>query len=85
MTGDLPRRDERTRERRAEQVLALVDGRRPQRGKRKVAEEHVAQVLDDHVVGANRARAFLEVLELVTLPDVGAVADHLAAMARLAD
>ncbi len=52
---DLPLGDQRSRHRRAEQVLAVVDGARPERGEDEVAHELVAQILDE-AFGRRRRR-----------------------------
>src|SRR5205085_2776383 len=62
---------------------ALVDGVGAQRREAEVGDEALAQFFDHDAVGAAPAGARFESLQLGALPDVGAVADHLAAVVLL--
>ena len=75
---DLVLRDQRSRERGAEQIRALVDGAALDRREHEVAHELLARV-DDHAVGgAGRLRLVGQPRQLLLLTDVGAVRDHFA-------
>src|SRR5205085_787702 len=80
--GDLhePAADARPRERRAEQVLALVQRARPQRGPHVIAHEFQAHVAHDRLVRTDRERLLPRTLEILGLADVGAEAHDLAAI-----
>src|SRR5262249_48553219 len=73
--------DQRTRDGRAEQVLALVDGSGAEHRKDEVAHELLAQVLDDALHRAGGARLGVETVELLGLPQVGAEGDDLRLVA----
>jgi hypothetical protein len=73
---DLPLRDERPRDRGAQQVLAVVDRARAQGGEDEVPDELLAQVLDIALLGARRQRLFAHAGKLLRpLANVGGDAD----------
>src|SRR5208282_3752281 len=67
-----------TRDRGAEQVVALVDGGSTQHRKDEVAGEFFAQIDDIKLTRAGLERLFFETVGLVALPDLCAVSNHLA-------
>ena len=82
---DLRLADQRSRDRRAEQVDALVDGIGAEHGEHEVADELLAQVLDEDIF---RLDAELQCLlagraQLLALAEVGGEGDHLAAVLAL--
>jgi len=77
--------EQRARERRAEQVLVLVDGAGRERLVAVVAYELLTQVLDDALRGARLERLRLDRVVVVALADVAAVGDHLRAVVVLLD
>src|SRR5262249_38654160 len=62
--------DQRTRDGRAEKVLALVDGAGAEHRKDEVAHELLAQILDDALHRAGGARPGVETVELLGLAAV---------------
>ena len=75
---DLAARDERPGHRRAEQVLAVVDGAGAERRQDEILDELLAQVLDVALVGARGERLGANAFELVALADIGRDADDRA-------
>ena len=53
---DLTPRDEWPRHRGSEEVLAVVDGARTERGEDEVADELLAEILDEALLGSRRKR-----------------------------
>src|SRR3989441_10024601 len=74
-------RDERTRDRGAEEVRALVHGIAAEHRENEVADELLAQVHDVHGRRAGPARLLADRHELLPLAEVGAEGDDLAAVA----
>ena len=75
---DLRLGDERARDRGAHEVGALVDGVGTQHGKDEVPDEFLAQIADVHGRSAGAERLVADGDELLALPQIGAVGDHLA-------
>ena len=79
--GDLVCRGERPCHRRAEEIGARVDGAGAQRGEDKIADELLAQVLHDAVVGAGALGFLNQAFQLSgALPHVGGEANHMRAV-----
>ena len=82
--GDLdqPLGDQRTRDRGAEQILALVERVGAEHREHEVAHEFLAQVLDEDVLrlDAEELRLFPRRLELLALAEVGGEGDDLGAI-----
>ena len=72
--------DQRAGDRGAEQVAALIDRARLEQRKQVVAHELLAQVLDIALRGVAGDRLLLQAAGLLGLADIGAIADHLAAV-----
>ncbi|KGW79268.1 hypothetical protein Y046_3812 [Burkholderia pseudomallei MSHR2990] len=70
---DEPLDDRRAGERRAEQIVPLVRRVRLQRGKHEIADERLAQILDDELVRAGDRRAAFHPLPILLLPEVRAI------------
>ena len=71
--------DDRARERRAQQVVALVDGAGLEGGVDVVGDEFLAQILHIELGGAGLDCLFLQPVQLGALPDVARDGDDLAA------
>src|SRR5580704_12074333 len=72
-------RDDWSRDRGAEQVVALVNGARAEHREYEIASEFLAQIDDIKFARSRLERLIFEALSLVALPDVGAIRDDLAA------
>src|SRR5262245_61640327 len=72
--------DERPRDRGAEQVAALVDGRGAQHREDEVADEFFPEVDDVHAPSPGAERLVPDRDQLLALPQVGAEGHHLAAV-----
>ncbi len=87
VAGDLDQSfgDQRTGDRRAEEVLALVDGVGPEHREHEVADELLANVVDeDGLLGDPHLECLLASrLEFFALAEVGGVGDDLAAVGVL--
>ncbi len=82
---DLLLGDERARDRGTEQVHALVERVRPEHREHVVADELLAQILDEDVLtsDAEQLRLFARGLELLALAEVGSEGHDLAAVGLL--
>ena len=76
-------RDERTRKRRAEQVLLLIDSTSLERRPDVLLEEFLLDVLDVDLRGAGLQRLVMDDIELIALSDIGTDRDDLAAVVVL--
>ena len=76
---DLPLGDERAGDGRAEQVAALIDGAGAQHGKDVVPDEGLAEILDVDLARAHPQGLGLDGLHILTLSEIGAERDDLAA------
>jgi hypothetical protein len=70
--------DERARDGRAEEIRALVHRVGAQHGEDEVADELLAEILDVHAGGAGAQGLLADGDQLLPLPEVGAVRDHVA-------
>jgi hypothetical protein len=80
---DLALGDQRARDRRAEEVLALVDRVGAEHRKHEIAHELLAQIVDVDLLDASRLRLGAGGLELLALTDVGGEGHDLAAIGVL--
>ena len=82
---DLLLGDQRPRDRGAEQILALIDRVGAEHRKHVVADEFLAQILDEDVLrlDAEHQRLGPRRLELLALAEIGGEGDDLAAIGRL--
>ena len=82
---DLLLGDQRPRDRGAEQILALIERIGAEHRKHVVADEFLAQILDEDVLrlDAERQRLRPRRLELLALAEIGRERDDLAAISRL--
>ena len=82
---DLLLGDQRPRDRGAEQILALVDRVGAEHREHEVADEFLAQVLDEDVLrlDAEQQRLLARGLELLALAEIGGEGHHLAAIGGL--
>ncbi len=82
---DLLLGDERPRDRGAEQILSLVERVGAEHREDVIADEFLAQILDEYVfrLDAERERLGAGRLELLALAEIGGEGDHLAAVGRL--
>jgi len=80
---DLTLGDERTRDRRTEEVFAFVDGVRAEHRKHEVAHEFFAQIVDVDLPNARRLRLGPRRLELLALADIGGESHDFAAVGVL--
>ena len=72
----LPPRDHRPRKRGSEQVAVLVDGVPRDRREDEFRHEFLIQIFDEDVAGPGLKRALGDVIEVLLLPDVRHVRDH---------
>ena len=77
---DLPLGDQRPGDRSAEQVHSLVKRVRPEHRKDVVADEVLAQVLDEDLLDPQHLRFGARQFQLLALADVGGEGDDLAAI-----
>ena len=80
---DQPLGDERPRDRRAEQIDALVERVHAEHRKNEVAHEFFAQILDVDLLDAEHLGLLARRLELLALAEIGGERHHLAAIGRL--
>ena len=82
---DLPLGDQRPRDRRAEQIRALVERVGAHHRKDEVADELLAQIVDEDVLrlDPHQRRLVARGLDLLALAEVGGEGHHLAAVALL--
>jgi hypothetical protein len=76
---DLALGDQRPRDRGAEQILALIDGVRPEHREDIIADELLAQVVDEDVLGLDpeQLRLAARRLHLLALAEIGGEGDDL--------
>ena len=84
-TGDLDLAlgDQRPRDRRAEQIDALIDGVGPEHREDVVAHEFLAQILDIDLLDAHHLGLLARRLQLLALAEIGGEGHHLAAIGHL--
>src|SRR5947208_550287 len=73
----------RTRQRRAQQILVLVDGPGAQSGKDIAAQKLVAQVDNTHLGSAGLMGLFYDGVDVIALADIGDHGDHVAVVVLL--
>ena len=80
---DQPLGDQRPRDRRAEQIDALVERVHAEHRKNEIAHEFFAQILDVDLLDAEHLGLLARRLELLALAEVGGERHHLAVIGRL--
>ena len=80
---DLPLGDQRTRDRGAEQVGALIERVGAKHREDKVAHELLAQIVDKDLAGAEQFGLAPRRFELLALAEIGGEGDDLAAIGLL--
>ena len=77
---DLPLREQRTRERSAQQIFVFVDGSGAQRGPDVAGDEFLAQVFDVGGAGAGGESFLVRGFQIFLLAEIADHGDHFAAV-----